>query len=380
MKCEGTVGLLSWVEVDLDAIRHNYRQLRSRVSPSAEMFAVVKADAYGHGAVPVAQVVLQEGAAALCVARVEEARELRRAGIKDRIIVFAPPLPAQAATLVELDCEGTICAQEHVEAISQACRLAAKQLKVHVKVDVGMGRLGVRPDDALEFTRYVRRHAMIEIVGVFGHLPCADTHQETLTRNQISMFHRVRETLSNGGLRNVTFHLANSAAILDYPEAHFDAVRPGISLYGQLPSFEVKARPDLHPAMNLKSRVIFVKQVPAGTGLSYGHTFITQRESRIATVPLGYADGYPRHASNRTRMAIGGQLVPQVGRVCMDFCLLDVTDLPNVSIGEEVLAFGKSGNVLLPVEKVAQDIGTIGYELTTRIGHRLPRVYLPQSL
>lgn len=378
MKTDRTSDLLSWIEVDLDAIRHNYRELRRRVASHVDIFAVVKADAYGHGAVPVAQVALQEGAAALCVARVEEAQELRQAGINDRIIVFAPPLGAQAALLVELECEGAVCAPEHVEALMAACRRLGRKSKVHVKVDVGMGRLGVPPEKALEFLRFVSQHTGLEVTGVFGHLPCADTPQESLTKSQIATFQSVRETILGAGFKNVTFHLANSAAILDYPEAHFDAVRPGISLYGQSPSLEVKARPDLLPAMSLKSRVIFLKQVPKGTGLSYGHTFVTQRESRIATIPLGYADGYPRHASNRTHMVIANQRVPQVGRVCMDFCLVDVTDLADVRIGDEVLAFGKSGNVVLPAEKVAQDIGTIGYELTTRIGQRLPRVYLTQ--
>ncbi|MGB9691428.1 MAG: alanine racemase [Candidatus Sumerlaeaceae bacterium] len=367
---------LSWLEIDLSAIRHNYRELRKRVSSQVLVFGVIKADAYGHGAVPTARALLDEGAPVLCVARCEEAAELRAAGIASRVLVFGPPLQGQAQLLVGLGCEAVVCAQEHFEALAAAARVLGKPARVHVKVDVGMGRLGVAPSDVIDFVRKVASYDCLAIAGVMSHLPCADTPERELTRRQIATFADVRETIEAGGFRIPCFHLANSAALLDFPESHFDAVRPGISLYGQLPSFDVVARPNLIPAMSMKSRVIFVKEVPPGTGLSYGHTFITTRHSRIATVPLGYADGYPRHASNKTQMGLRGVLAPQVGRVCMDLSLLDVTDIPEVVIGDEVLAFGRSGNLMLRAEEVADKIGTIGYELTTRVGLRLPRIYL----
>jgi alanine racemase len=367
---------LSWVEVDLAAIRHNYRELRRYVAAGVATFGVVKADAYGHGAVEVARILVQEGAAALCVARVEEARELREAGIAHRLIVFAPPLEEQAPLLVALDCEAVVCAPRHVEALVAATRALGRPCRVHLKVDVGMGRLGVAPQRAVDFLLWLREQPGIELVGVMSHLPCADGPQRDLTREQIATFASLRKDVLGTGLTGLTFHLANSAAVLDYPEAHFDAVRPGISLYGQLPSLEVLARPALIPAMSMKSKVVFVKEVPAGVGLSYGHTFRTARPSVIATVPLGYADGYPRHASNCTQMAVRGRLAPQVGRVCMDLSLVDVTDVPGVSIGDEVLAFGRAGDLILRAEDVASAIGTIGYELTTRYGRRLPRIFL----
>jgi len=367
---------VSWLEIDLGAIRHNFRELRRYVAPTVQTFAVVKADAYGHGAIPVARALLEEGAAALCVARVSEAAELRAASIGARILVFTPPLGCEARRFVELGCEPAVCAVEHVEALAAAARTSATTCNIHIKVDVGMGRLGVAPAHALEFLHAISRYRELRPVGVFSHLPCADMPRDDVTSKQIAAFRELRATIETSGFSGLTYHLANSAAVLDHPSAHFDAVRPGISLYGQLPSLEVRARPNLRPAMSLKTRIVFLKRVPSGTGLSYGHTFVTQRESIIATIALGYADGYPRHASNRTHMIVCGREVPQVGRVCMDFSLLDVTDVPEVSIGEEVLAFGTSGSLTLPAEKVAADFGTIGYELTTRVGRRLPRVYL----
>jgi alanine racemase len=212
--------------------------------------------------------------------------------------------------------------------------------------------------------------------GVMCHLPCADMAPTEITLQQIAAFHAVRRDLRAAGLTVRYFHCANSAAILDYPDAHFDAVRPGISLYGQYPSSGIIHRVDLRPAMTLKTRVVYIKDVPAGTGLSYGHAFVTCRASRIATVPIGYADGYPRHASNVAVMMVRGAAARQVGRVCMDLTLLDVTDIGGVQIGDEVLVFGPSENGFLPADAVAAACGTIGYEITTRIGKRLPRFYV----
>jgi alanine racemase len=367
---------LAWVEVDIEAVRHNFRELKKLVKPPTQCFAVVKADAYGHGATKVAVALLQEGATKLCVARAEEAADLRNDGIDAPILVFAPPLEGQAHFLVNSGCECVVCDAVHIENLASAARLSGKKCRVHLKVDVGMGRLGVPAEDALEFARLIMSKPELILTGVMSHFPCADMPARTLTLTQIERFRTVRQTLAGAGIESPIYHIANSAALLDYPEAHFDAVRPGISLYGQLPSLEVNSRPPLKPAMTMKSRIVFLKEVQAGTGLSYGHTYVTTRPSRIATVALGYADGYPRHASNKTRMLVRGKEVPQVGRVCMDLSLIDVTDLPDVKIGDEVVAFGRQGNAFLPAEHVARDIGTIGYELTTRYGKRLPRIFV----
>lgn len=368
---------LAWIEVDLGAIRHNLRQLRKYAKEGTQLWGVVKADAYGHGAVEISRLLVEEGIERLCVARLEEARELRQAGLPCSILVFAPPLPSQAAGLIALDCECVVCSRETVEALVGAARRAGKRVGVHVKIDVGMGRLGLPPGEVLEFVRWLSLHPDLELRGVMSHLPCADTpRHDALTRQQIATFAAVRTQLVAAGFSTALFHLANSAALLDYPDAHFDAVRPGIALYGQMPSLEIRGCPALRPAMTMKSRILFLKDVPRGTGLSYGHTYVTSRPSRIATIALGYADGYPRHASNRTEMLVRGRLVPQVGRVCMDLSLLDVTEIPEVTVGDEVVAFGHQGDVLLRPEVVAAQCGTIGYELTTRFGRRLPRVYV----
>ena len=366
---------LSWVEVDIDSIRHNFRILKALTRQPTHVFAVVKADAYGHGDIPVARAMVREGADRLCVARVEEAVALRRGGIAAPLLVFAPPMESQARLAIGLEAAVTVCHGTHIEAVAAAARALDRQASVHIKVDIGMGRLGVAPQDALEFARAVARQPELRLDGVMSHFPCADTKPRVTTLQEISLFAGIRETLVSGGLSVPCYHCANSAALIDFPESHFDAVRPGISLYGQYPSSEMERRVPLVAAMSLKSTVVLVKDVPAGQGLSYGHAFVTRRPSRIATVPLGYADGYPRHASNLTRMLLRGQLAPLVGRVCMDLVLLDVTDIPGVGIGDGVTAFGTDGTRLLAADAIAAAAGTIGYEMTTRIGKRLPRFY-----
>jgi alanine racemase len=368
---------LSWIEVDISAVRHNFREIRRLLVDShTRVFAVVKADAYGHGAKQAATALLDEGADTLCVARVEEAVELRAAGVDAPMLVFAPPLAAQAHLILEADCAVSVCDREHVEALASAARAVSRRVSVHVKVDTGMARLGVQPTDAVPLLRAIAGHPELEIQGIMTHFPCADMKPQKLTRRHIEVFEAVRREIASAGFVVPVCHAANSAATMDYPEAHFDAVRPGISLYGQYPSAEVACRIDLRPAMSMKTRIILLKNVPAGVGLSYGHSFVTRQPSRIATVPLGYADGYPRHASNRAMMIVRGRVVPVVGRVCMDLTLLDVTAVPGVAMGDEVLAFGTSGDHILPADAVAATIGTIGYEMTTRYGRRLPRFFL----
>lgn len=365
---------LAWLEIDLAAIRHNYRIFRDRAAASTAVFAVVKADAYGHGAVDVARALVEEGADRLCVARVEEALELRHAGISAPLLVFAPPFEAQATAVPDGGIALTACDTAHLDAIAAAAGSSGRTLSVHMKVDVGMGRLGVRPEDALDFARAAAARPGISLEGVMTHFPCADSPPRSVTERQIADFLTVRTALLDAGIRPRMFHCANSAASLDFPEAHLDAIRPGISLYGQYPGPDVAARVPLRPAMRFRSRVTFVKDVPAGRGLSYGHTFVTEKPSRIATVPVGYADGYPRHASNRARALVHGVAVPQVGRVCMDQILLDVTGLPDVVPGDIVTLFGADGDASYTAEEFAADAGTIGYEITTRIGKRLPRL------
>jgi alanine racemase len=367
---------LTWSEIDVPAVCHNFRQMRILTAPCTRIFAVVKADAYGHGAVPVARALEAAGADMLCVARVEEALELRRHGLRAPVLVFAPPFGPQAELLLAAHARGVVCAPEHIEAAAAVAAGHGHRLSVHLKVDVGMGRLGCKPADALEMARVIRSQRWLQLEGVMSHLPCADSPPEMLTRQHIATFNAVRRLFEASGLHGLVWHLANSAATMDYPEAHFDAVRTGIALYGQYPSPEVRRRLDLRPAMTFKTRIVYLKDVAKGTGLSYGHTFIAPRPMRIATVPIGYADGYPRHASNRSVMLVRGREAPVVGRVCMDQVLLDVTNCPGVQHGDEVLVFGRAGDHFLPADAIAAMHGSIGYELTTRLGRRVPRFYL----
>lgn len=372
---------VSWIEVNFGAIRHNYRLMRAAVTRGTRFFAVVKADGYGHGAVPVSRVLLDEGADMLCIARVEEAVELRNAGITAPLLILAPPFAAQAEAAVRLDAAIVVCTLEQAQAIDGAAGALGRTGRVHLKTDVGMGRLGCRAEDALSLLRQVRALPGVRVEGIMTHFPSADGKSDPscdqLTRDEIATFDALRrEVMAQGLGEGITFHAANSAATLDYPASHFDAVRSGIALYGQQPSFDTLNRPALAPAMAVKTRIVFLKEVPEGTGLSYGHTFRTSRTTRVATIPMGYADGYPRHASNRTRMLVHGQPAPVLGRVCMDHTLIDVTDISAPETGDEVLVFGRDGSAWLPVEEVAAALGSIGYELTTRIGKRLPRVHV----
>lgn len=366
---------LAWIEVDTAAVVHNLQLLRGLLKGRTRVFGVVKADAYGHGAVKVARALEEAGVDTFCVARVEEAVELRNAGIRGAMLVFTPAFRPQAMAAIGVDSALSVGSKEHAEQVASAARACGRRARIHMKVDIGMGRLGTRPENAVELLRFISTFPELEVEGIFSHFPCADMQPPTITRKQIETFASMRQAVLDAGFKIPYFHCANSAAAMDFPEAHFDAVRLGIALYGQYPSSEVQARLALKPAMALKTTIVFVKDVPAGVGLSYGHTFVTSRPSKIATVSLGYADGYPRHASSRTAMLVHGHPAPVLGRVCMDQILLDVTDIPETGLGDEVLVFGASGGYALPADALAAAIGTIGYEITTRVGKRLPRFY-----
>ncbi len=367
---------LSWIEVDIEAVRHNFRFFRGLIPETTSLFAVVKADAYGHGAIPVARALAQEGAEVLCVARVEEALELRAAGIETHILVFAPPFGPQALAAAGQNIALTISSVEHLAAVSQAVAATGADIPVHIKVDVGMGRLGIKPEDALTLAQVTMGRSGVILAGVMTHFPCADQGGRDTTLHQLDTFIEVRRAFHEAGIYPRYFHCANSAAALDFPESHLDAIRPGISLYGLMPSPDVIAQPDLRPAMAMRTRITLLKEVPASTPLSYGGTFVTKRPSRIATVPVGYADGYPRQASSRAVALLHGQRVPQVGRICMDQILFDVTNVDRVTAGDIITLFGEDEGNFLSAEVLAVASGTIGYDITTRIGKRLPRLVI----
>lgn len=368
-----------WAEINLSAIAHNVRAIRNIVRPEAKVMAVVKANGYGHGAVPVAKTALANGADRLAVARVGEAVKLREAGIDVPILVLGYTTPDQMAQMVAYDLTQTIYDYDLAEALNQEAARQGRKALAHLKVDTGMGRIGLVPALAasVQEALNIARLPHLALEGIFTHFATADEHDKTYTRQQFDGFLQFIAELSKQGLTFPVRHCANSATIMDLPEMHLDMVRPGIILYGLYPSEAVdKSRLPLEPAMSVKTRVTYVKSVPAGFKISYGSTYTTPTATVIASLPLGYADGYSRLLSSRGEVLIHGQLAPIVGRVCMDQSMVDVGRIPDVQIGDEVVVFGRQGEAVMPVEKVAAMFGTINYELVCLINERVPRIYL----
>lgn len=361
--------------VDLDRIRHNVRALRARTESGVRQMAVVKADGYGHGAVPVARAALEAGAEWLGVALVEEGVELRRAGIGAPTLVLGAAFPDEAEEAVTHGLSITVCTREAAAALDGAAASAGTRARVHVKVDTGMGRVGLPPGDAVEYVTWLSGLPHLEVEGVLSHFAAADEPDLTFSRRQLKLFRGVLDALAARGLNPPLRHLANTAGTMVLPESHFDLVRNGIGIYGLYPSPEIERTVALAPAMSLVTRIALLKEVPAGSPLSYGRTFVTRRPSRVATLPVGYGDGYPRLLSNRGHVLVGGHRVPVVGRVCMDLILADVTGVPAVQEGDEAVLFGEQGEVTVSVDEIARLVGTINYEVTCNVGRRVPREY-----
>ena len=334
--------------------------------------AVVKADGYGHGAVEVSFSALRSGANCLGVALPEEGLQLRDAGVDVPILVLGLIQPEEAYKTVGSELEQAISTIELAEALDQEARNASTHIKVHLKVDTGMGRIGVSPQDALELTRKVSRLKNLKLTGIFCHFSSADKSDKTFTKRQIRIFNDLVQEIEAAGFRIPKKHMANSAAILDLPESYLALVRPGIMIYGLYPSREVNRSIKLKPAMTLKTNVIYVKSVPAGTSISYGRTFYAREKTVVATLPVGYADGYSRLLSNQSSVLIRGRHAPLIGRVCMDMCMIDVSHIENVQTGEEVIIFGQEPSA----DDIADKIGTINYEVVCAVGKRVPKVYI----
>lgn len=358
--------------VDLRAIGNNIAQIRKRIGEKRDIMAVVKADGYGHGAVEVSLSALENGANCLGVALPEEGEQLRKAGIGAPITVLGLIQPEEAYKVVDLDLEQAVCSLEVAEALDQIASNAGIQIHVHIKVDTGMGRVGVLPEDAFAFVRRMGRFKSLKVKGIFTHFSCADELDKVFAKKQIEIFDGLVREIEASKVKIPKKHMANSAAILDLPESYYDLVRPGIMIYGLYPSDEVSHSVELKPAMTFMTKVIFVKWVPPGCPISYGRTFMTQKQTMVATLPVGYADGYSRLLSSRGEVLIKGHRVALIGRVCMDMCMVDVSEVKNVQPGDEVILFGKG----LPVDEVAKRVGTINYEVVCSVGKRVPRVYV----
>jgi len=380
---------LIWAEVDLGAIAHNVRELRRCADPTAKVMAVVKANGYGHGAVEVARTALANGAEWLGVARLPEAIPLREAGFEVPILVFGYTPPAEAGRLIDLDLRQSVYSLAAAQAYSAAAAARGRRIRVHVKVDTGMGRLGMVPaalsgktsthavgEDFIREATAIARLPGLDAEGIFTHFASSDSADTSYAKRQLVLFLDVLASLRTAGLEFAVRHAANSAAAIALPESHLDLVRPGIALYGLRPSDEVDLRAvSLQPAMALKTRIIHLKSVPAGACISYGMTYRTPSPTVIATIPAGYADGYRRRLSSRSEMLVCGRRVPVVGRVCMDLTMLDVGTVPGVQIEDEVVIFGKQGGESISANDIAQALDTINYEIVCDVAARVPRVY-----
>jgi len=370
---------LTWAEVDLDAIAHNARGLKERAGPETELMAVVKANAYGHGAVPVARTALENGASRLAVNRALEGVELRQAGLTAPILILGYSLPIEAETIVRWDLTLTVTTVEGALALSAMSDRQGKVTPIHVKVDTGMGRFGLLPDEVVAFVRRISKLPGLRLEGLFTHFAVADLADKAYTRRQFGLYMWVVRQLEDAGFTVPLKHVGNSATNLDRPEMHLDMVRCGIALYGLRPSDEVEPAIPLKPAMALKSRVARVRTLPPGSSISYGCTYTTTRPTPVALVPVGYGDGYHRILSNKGSVLIGGKRAPIVGRVCMDQFVVDVTGIDGVRQDDEVVVFGRQGEEEISAEEVATLADTINYEVVTSILPRVTRVYLREG-
>lgn len=361
----------TWAEVNLKAVKHNLQQIKKIIHPTTKIMAVVKADAYGHGAVRISQTLLENKVDYLAVAGWSEAKELRNINIKSKILILGYT-PGDficdvadnfiTQTIYDIDILG-----EYIK------KLKNKKLKIHLKIDTGMNRLGISPQETLNTVKNILKIKNIELEGIFTHFSSADSDKK-YTMYQFLKFKNIIHQLNCERIEIPLLHCCNSAATIRFPQMHLNMVRPGIAIYGMLPFATKKI--NLIPAMSLKSKIISLKEVGKGEKISYNGTFITQRKSKIATMPIGYADGYSRRLSNCGEILIRGRKIKIVGNVCMDFIMIDVSNIKDVNIGDEVILIGTSNNKKITADDIAKKINTINYEITCLVGKRIPKIYI----
>ena len=366
-----------WAEVDLGCIEHNVKQIKS-LCENKKIYGVVKADAYGHGALDIVQVLLKSGVTDLAVALITEALEIIKSGINVPILILGFTPLTFAEDILNNNIEQTVYDLEYAKKLSEIAQEKNKTAKIHIAVDTGMGRIGFLPNEkGMEAVRQISKLPNINIEGIFTHFSTADEADKTYSMEQLYKFNKFVDDLEREGIKFNIKHASNSAGIMDLPEAHFNAVRPGIIMYGYYPSNEViKERLDLKPALTLKTSVVHVKTLPKDMYISYGRKYKTDKERVIATLPIGYADGYTRALSNKGKVIVNGKLASIVGAVCMDQCMIDVTDVGTVKVGDEVILLGEHGNTRFNADDLAELLDTINYEIICMIGRRVPRVYI----
>lgn len=367
----------TWAEINLNALEENVSNIRKITNENAMIMAVVKADAYGHGAVNVAKSLLAHGVDRLAVSELDEAIELRRAGIDAEILILGASFDEECDQLVKYNITPAVFTKSFAEKLSEAAKKQGKTAKLHIKLDTGMSRIGFlagvddekTTDEIIEISKLPN----IFVEGIFSHFATSDEKDRSYTDLQFERFMKVCDMLKNKGLDIPIRHIANSAAIMMYPETHLEMVRAGIILYGFYPSEDVdKAKLSLRRVLTLKSRITHIKEIE-NRGVSYGKTYIADKKTKVATVPVGYADGYTRMLNNNAKIIANGNAVKVIGRICMDQCMIDVTNVHNISTGDEVIIFGED---IVTADDLAKSLGTINYEIVCMLSRRIPRVYL----
>ena len=366
----------SWVEVDLDNFTANLKEVRRLIGPKAAILQVVKADAYGHGAIEISQMAIKNGVAALGVANTDEGVQLRVGGITASIIILSPSLIYEIPEILKYNLIPSVSDIAFARELQKQLQKAGQQARIHIEIDTGMGRGGKINHDSLAMISEIRSYPDIVIEGIFSHLSQSETAAASYNERQWQLFQDLLADLKKHHISIPYFHIANSGAILNFPQYHLDMVRPGLMTYGVFPSDETKTKALLTPVMSFKTRVLLIKDFPAGCGIGYGGTFVTNRQTTIATIPVGYGDGYSVLLSNNGEALVKGRRVPLVGRISMDMCTLDITDVPDCRVGDEVVMMGGQGEEEITADAIAALTGTISYEILCALGKRAPRVFL----
>lgn len=371
----------AWAEINLSNLDYNIKNIRSKVGKDREIIGVIKADGYGHGSVQVADVLRKNGVKTFAVAALSEVIKLRENGVKEEIIMLGLTPDLYADVIVQYDVTPVVCSFSNAAAISEAAEKAGKTVSGLVAIDTGMGRIGYLPDDpgAVEDIKQMETLPGFSIQGLFSHFATADAADKTYAKEQERRYNAFCEKAEAAGIHVPMKTFANSAAIMELPSVHFDAVRPGIILYGCYPSAEVdKNQLSIKPVMSVKANIVHLKKIARGETVSYGRKYTAPRESLIATLALGYADGYPRPYSSVGKVIVNGCIAPIAGNICMDQCMVDVTDVPDVKVGDEVIIMGSDGKHTILADDIGDATGTINYEIVCAFGQRLPKVYITE--
>lgn len=371
----------AWVEVNLSAVKENIRNLKKCTAQNADFMGVIKANAYGHGAAKVAEVLISEGVTRFAVVTMEEGIHLREEGFTNPILILGHTIDEDFEELLSFDLIPVVYKYSQAEKLNSIAQNMSKKAKIHIKVDTGMGRLGFMPSDNESINEIKSIYDMpnIFIEGIYTHLSTADQIYDTdYVYQQFNMFKKFLKNLKDIGVNIPIRHVANSAATINFPEMHLDMVRPGTSLYGLYPGPDMAKNPTigLYPAMSIKAKLVHIKHVPKNTSVSYGRTFITEKPSTLGVVPMGYVDGVFRKLANNGEVLIKGQRCPIVGTICMDQFLVDLTELENPQVGDEVVLVGQQGNDKITADEVGSKADTISIEIVTRIGRRMPTIYV----